>query len=110
MQWFFWTEHLCASPNVATKGFGWDEHLAQSQDVANLVCLGRKPLPVGSGDSWVSLSFAHTIIRPPKYICLSRWSQSTYVHGNLNSLITSERLNHIICIVRVFNQIIDLRN
>src|SRR5699024_5681849 len=59
MQWFFWTEHLCASPNVATKVFGWDEHLAQSQDVANLVCLGRKPLPSGSGDSWVSLLFAH---------------------------------------------------
>src|SRR5699024_6575134 len=108
MQWFFWTEHLCASPNVATKVFGWDEHLEQSQDVANVGCLGRKPLPVGSGDSWVSQSSAHTILRPPKYISFSRLIQSPYVQGNLNRLITSERLNHFICIVRVFNQIIDL--
>ena len=59
MQWPFWAEHLRASPNVATKVFGWDEHLGQSQDVANLVCLGRKALPSGSGDSWVSLAFVH---------------------------------------------------
>src|SRR5699024_8117255 len=34
-----------------------------------------------------------TIVRPPKYICLSRWSQPTYVQGNLNRLIEFEYLN-----------------
>ena len=44
----------------------------------------------------VSRLMGHTIVRPPKYICLSRWSQPTYVQRNLNRLVTSERLNNFI--------------
>src|SRR5699024_1827034 len=44
----------------------------------------------------VSRLMGLTIVRPPKYICHSRWSQPTYVQGNLNRLVTSERLNTFI--------------
>jgi len=50
----------------------WREHLAQSQDVTNLVCFGRKPLPVES----------HCRSLTAKYICLSHRSQPTFVQGN----------------------------
>src|SRR5699024_12701042 len=35
------------------------------------------------------------IVRPPKYICYSRWSQPSYVQRNLNRLVTSERLTNL---------------
>src|SRR5699024_797524 len=44
----------------------------------------------------VSRLMGLTIVRPPKYICYSRWSQPTYVQRNLNRLVTSERLNTFI--------------
>src|SRR5699024_6949109 len=44
----------------------------------------------------VSRLMGLTIVRPPKYICYSRWSQPTYVQRNLNRLVTSERLNNFI--------------
>src|SRR5699024_2341289 len=44
----------------------------------------------------VSRLMGLTIVRPPKYICYSRWSQPTYVQRNLNRLVTSERLNNLI--------------
>src|SRR5699024_6642748 len=44
----------------------------------------------------VSRLMGLTIVRPPKCICYSRWSQPTYVQRNLNRLVTSERLNNFI--------------